>query len=195
MSGRGRFAAPAALARAAGAILAAQGPAFAQHPYEVGPPNEYLQRHHFGPVRTDTDADRACLGGFNSATPYARDTCMRYRTPGFTMTRTLDRPPPAPDGPIARAVDVPQAIAACWSPPGGASAQITVRAAFARDGRVLGSPRITYVAAENADAKEALRRSLLEALARCAPLRFTPPLGKAIAGRPFAIRFILPGRG
>ena len=55
-------------------------------------------------------------------------------------------------------------------------------------------PKITYVAAPDAKAKADLRASLLGALGRCGALRFTPSLGKAIAGRPFAIRFILPAR-
>ena len=54
--------------------------------------------------------------------------------------------------------------------------------------------KITYVKAPDKAAGDALRASLLRALEGCAPLRFTPALGKSIAGRPFAIRFVLPAR-
>ena len=173
---------------------AAPGDACAQTPYLVGPPNEYLETHPMGPVRHYTDADRSCLGGFNAQTPYALNTCMRRGGGGFTITRRIETGASAPTAPLARAIDLPDALAACWAPPSEASErQITVRVAFAADGRIVGHPKITYVAASDAQAKADLSRALLAALGRCAPLRFTASFGRSIAGRPFAIRFILPG--
>jgi hypothetical protein len=174
------------------ALACAPGASVAQHAYTVGPPNEFYEHHHFGPVRHDTDADRGCLGGYNSNVPYATDTCLPAGVPNFTMTRTLGASV-APAGLLDRPVEVPDAIASCWRPPAGASRQITLRVAFSAAARPLGA-KITYVAAPDAKAKADLKASLLGALQDCAALRFTPSLGKAIAGRPFAIRFILPAR-
>ena len=40
------------------------------------------------------------------------------------------------------------------------------------------------------DMRAAYQRAVAAALKRCNPLAFTPKLGGALAGRPFAIRFI-----
>lgn len=169
------------------------GASFAQHAYTVGPPTEFYLHRHFGPVRSDTDADRSCLGGYNSEVPYTTNTCMGFGSQGFVMTRTLSAEPKAPSEPLNRPVEVADAIAACWSPPAGPARQITVRVAFSNAAKPIG-PRITYVAAPDDRTKADLRTSLLDALKGCSALRFTPSLGRAIAGRPFAIRFILPAR-
>jgi hypothetical protein len=148
-----------------------------------------------GPVRRDTDADRSCLGGYNSETPYATHTCLPAVVGrGFVMTRALRSEHSAPAGPLTRAVDVPDAIAACWAPPAGPAREITLRVTFTSDAHPVGA-RVTYVAAPDGHAKAELRRSLLHALESCAALRFTRAFGRSIAGRPFAIRFILPARG
>lgn len=93
--------------------------------------------------------------------------------------------------------DVPGELRKCWTPPPAAKKrEITIRIAFNRDGSVLGTPRVTYVSRELPEARKAeLRRSLQEAVAACTPLRFTQGLASAIAGRPFAIRFIVPAAG
>ncbi|MDE2364998.1 MAG: hypothetical protein KGM42_20160 [Hyphomicrobiales bacterium] len=179
----------------AGALLCAvaSGAGFAQHAYSVGPGGDYLERMHLGPVRSYTDADRSCLGGYNSETPYATDTCLRFGGGGFAMTRGFERPSKAPDV-IARPIEIPTVIQSCWTPPPGPEEQVTIRLAFSAAGAPIGTPRITYVAAPDDKAKSALGASLLDAVRRCAPFRFTRTLGRAIAGRPFAIRFILPAR-
>ena len=86
--------------------------------------------------------------------------------------------------------DVAQRLAECWNPPAGDDNEITVRVQFSRDGKVIGQPRVTYV---KSTARDALVDSLRAAFADCAPLRFTPSLGAAIAGYPFAIRFVAGG--
>lgn len=107
---------------------------------------------------------------------------------GFTMT--IERPAREPgDGPLRRARDVGEQLAYCWTPPAEGS-EATVRLAFDRRGRVLGEPRVTYLKAGQGTDRAAVRLSVDRALARCLPLRFTPDLGSAIAGRPFTIRFI-----
>jgi hypothetical protein len=71
----------------------------------------------------------------------------------------------------------------------GAPAEITLRLQFSKAGRVVGEPRVTYVAAPG-DERSKVIESMKAALKDCTPLRFTPRLGAGIAGYPFAIRFI-----
>lgn len=86
--------------------------------------------------------------------------------------------------------DVARSISACWRPPHEGD-EVTLRMSFRRDGSVFGKPRITYMkAAGGADGEAALANSIFAALAACSPLRFTPSLGAAIAGRIFLIRFV-----
>lgn len=185
---------PPALAAGVIANALISGASLAQHAYTVGPPNEILEQLQMGPVRHDTDADRSCLGGYNSETAYATNTCLPAVVGrGFVMTLTLRGEQHAPAGPLARAVEVPDAIAACWAPPPGPAREITLRVTFTRDAHPLGA-RVTYVAAPDRGAKAELRGSLLAALESCSALRFTRAFGRSIAGRPFAIRFILPAR-
>ena len=88
--------------------------------------------------------------------------------------------------------DVARSIAACWSPPHEGD-EITLRMSFRRDGSVFGKPRITYLKTSGEpDEEAALANSILTAITSCTPLRFTPSLGAAIAGRVFLIRFISP---
>lgn len=190
---------PARLAIAAAPALWAIAPVsgLAQHSYMVGPPNPILEAQPMGPVRNDTDRDRFCIGGYNAEVPYARNTCFPPLSRQFTMTLTLDGTQPAAPAEIARPTDLPKALASCWAPqppPDGQSWQTTLRIAFAADGRILATPRVTYISAPDKAARAYLRESLLALRSRCGKFRFTPPLGKAIAGRPFAIRFILKGK-
>jgi hypothetical protein len=82
----------------------------------------------------------------------------------------------------------------CWRPPppGRANPEIdiTVIVSFARDGNILGHPKITYES-ENATDNDRLlyRIAVMETLQRCTPMPFTQGMGGAVAGRPFAIQF------
>jgi hypothetical protein len=90
--------------------------------------------------------------------------------------------------------DVPGRLAACWVPPpmpANQVWQVTVRLSFTRGGEVIGTPATPWLDAPTSAEKRALRVSLLAAIRACTPLRFTASLGKAIAGRIFAIRFIV----
>ncbi len=99
---------------------------------------------------------------------------------------------------IQRPGDVGRAIQSCWNAPRLDKRQeITIRLSFNRAGSVIGEPRITYAGGSelNEGEKGRLRASILKAVVDCAPLRFTPALASAIAGRPFAIRFVAPASG
>ena len=90
------------------------------------------------------------------------------------------------------------ALAACWQAPGGLGRpsggsddiEITLRLALRRDGSLIGPPRVTYAAGVAGDRRNTLVRGTLDALARCTPVHITPGLGRAIAGRPVALRFV-----
>lgn len=118
---------------------------------------------------------------------------------GFVITRTLRggrgkaRMSPDPAA-INLPRDLPDKLSACWTPPAvpeGQVWQVTVRLSFRADGAVIGEPATPYLQAPSADDKRALRASLLAGIRACTPLRFTPSLGRAIAGRIFAIRFLV----
>ena len=120
---------------------------------------------------------------------------------GFVLTVQVP-----PDGratgngerPLSRYPQIAEALGRCWDPSAVVGDRhwgaITVRVSFKRNGSVNGVPRITYVdrlADKSVDAD--LRRSLLAALARCAPLPFSGSLGGAVAGQIFTIRFVQKG--
>ena len=67
----------------------------------------------------------------------------------------------------------------------------TIRMSLARDGRVIGQPRITYVNRKaNPEQRTAMMQSIADALKACAPFPLSQGLGNAVAGRIFSIRFI-----
>ncbi len=118
---------------------------------------------------------------------------------GFTMSREWSAQLPGArktHGPLNTLRQIADAVLGCWRPPLAQTRQeITVRLAFTRQGLAFSEPRITYTSgAVEERQREALRRSILKAITDCTPLRFTPGLASAIAGRPFAIRFIAPAR-
>ncbi len=120
---------------------------------------------------------------------------------GFALTVQVPRAPASPRPVSARLDRYPQIadfLGRCWDPGSVVGdhhwGAITVRVSFKRDGSVNGLPRITYVdrlADKSVDAD--LRRSLLAALAQCTPLPLSGPLGQAIAGQIFTIRFVQKG--
>jgi len=90
--------------------------------------------------------------------------------------------------------DVGRALSACWVPPpldksrGGT--QITVLITFSRSGEVIGEPKFTYITPGlPQEMRAAYQRSVADAISRCSPMPFTPGLGAAVAGRPFAMRY------
>ena len=100
----------------------------------------------------------------------------------------------APLGRVDSIRDVFRTIQGCWRPPSGSGfsgQELTVRLSFKRSGDLLGKPRITYYrAGAQTERREPFATSVREALERCTPRPVTEGLGRAIAGRIFAIRFI-----
>jgi hypothetical protein len=91
--------------------------------------------------------------------------------------------------------DVFAELRRCWIPPGEQAVkpgtQISVRLSFRRDGSIFGAPKLTYA---TPGIPQGVRKSYWEAIMgafhRCTPLPFDKGLGGALAGRPFAIRFV-----
>jgi hypothetical protein len=66
--------------------------------------------------------------------------------------------------------------------------QITIMFAVRRDGSAFGKPRVTYSRLTgDADQKRRFLAEVDEAIDSCLPLRVTPALGAAIAGRLFSV--------
>jgi hypothetical protein len=87
------------------------------------------------------------------------------------------------------------ALRACWIPPEKDAArtgtQITLRFSFNSHGGIISEPKTTYVTADTPlDVRTTYWNAATAALKRCTPLQFTDGLGGALAGRPFAIRFV-----
>ena len=73
-------------------------------------------------------------------------------------------------------------------PLGPAGSQVTITFMMKRDGSIFGKPRITFSHLEgDADARRGFIDDAERAVEACVPLRITPALGEAIAGRPFFI--------
>jgi hypothetical protein len=87
------------------------------------------------------------------------------------------------------------ALRSCWVPPAREESrpgtQLAVRLSFKRSGELFGKPRMTYVTPGLPDdVRQAYWDAIEAAVERCTPLAFTTGLGGALAGRPFAIRFV-----
>jgi hypothetical protein len=82
----------------------------------------------------------------------------------------------------------------CYKPPGDVfhpGMEITIRFALNRDGEVLGEPRFTYMTRVITPAiRAAYQRAVIAMIKRCTPVRMTPTLGGAVAGRPLSLRFV-----
>ena len=100
----------------------------------------------------------------------------------------------APDAPADTLAALYPALAACWIVPssldGARGVEITARLSLRRDGSLIGAPRITYAAGVIDRQRAALVRATLDALRACTPARIGTGLGRAIAGRPVALRLV-----
>ena len=86
--------------------------------------------------------------------------------------------------------DLSRQFGACVSvrPLGPEGSRITIAFMMKRDGSIFGKPRITYAHFEgDAEAKARFLDEAARAVAACLPLKVTPALGGAIAGRMFTI--------
>ncbi len=86
-------------------------------------------------------------------------------------------------------------LRSCWVPPAKEDSrpgtQLSVRLSFKRNGELFGKPRVTYVTPGLPEQmRQAYWDAIEAAVERCTPLAFTNGLGGALAGRPFAIRFV-----
>jgi len=91
--------------------------------------------------------------------------------------------------------DVFAALRTCWVPPekdvARSGTQLTLRLSFNSHGGIIAEPRTTYVTPDTPpDVRQVYWDAATAALKRCTPLQFTDGLGGALAGRPFAIRFV-----
>jgi len=87
------------------------------------------------------------------------------------------------------------ALRSCWVPPAKEDfqpgTQLSVRLSFKRNGEIFGKPRVTYVTPGlPGHVRQAYWDAVEAAVERCTPLAFSRGLGGALAGRPFAIRFV-----
>ncbi len=99
---------------------------------------------------------------------------------------------PGSSAPIQALSEIAPAISLCWrAPEGSAGMEVTVIFAFNRKGEVFGKPRISHSKLfGDSSAQQAFVASALRAVSLCTPLSFSDSLGGAVAGRPFAMRFV-----
>jgi len=86
--------------------------------------------------------------------------------------------------------DLRRPFAACLSRPplGITGSRVTIVFMTKRDGSIFGKPRITYSRLEgDADQRRRFLDDAERAVDSCLPLKVTPALGAAIAGRMFSI--------
>jgi hypothetical protein len=105
------------------------------------------------------------------------------------------QPSQSPPSQLNTLTEVGAALRHCWVPPpleqSRPGMQITVLVTFRRNGEVFGQPRITFESpGATDDDRLAYRLAVADMIKRCARLPITDALGNAIAGRPFAVRFI-----
>ncbi len=86
--------------------------------------------------------------------------------------------------------DLRRQFGACLSQSslGANGSRVTIKFMTRRDGSIFGKPRITYTHLEgDAEAQKRFLDEAERAVNSCLPLRLTPALGAAIAGRIFSI--------
>jgi hypothetical protein len=138
------------------------------------------------------------LGGFRLQSGYAYGPGGGYPLSlPQTLRATIAVPVQArPEAPADTLAALYPALAACWTLPTlaggihGPDVEVTARLSLRRDGSLIGPPRITYTTGVAAGDRRTLARATLAALRSCTPARITPGLGRAIAGRPVALRFV-----
>jgi len=94
---------------------------------------------------------------------------------------------------IERPKQAAERLAACWAPPlpqPGETVEVTIRFAFAGNGKVMGSPRFTYVKPAAGMTADQLRESIRAAIKTCGPLRFSKSMAASAPGYPLSVRFI-----
>lgn len=101
----------------------------------------------------------------------------------------------APARELNRINEIVPYLRRCWLVPrdiDGHKIDATVRLSLSREGRIIGTPRITYVNKQaTPEQKDILIKSMAAAIRSCEPFPLSAALGKAVAGRIFAIRFVV----
>jgi hypothetical protein len=100
-----------------------------------------------------------------------------------------------PDHDLDSIGDLFAALRSCWTPPPTDVArqgmQMSVRFSFKRTGEMIAQPRLTFATeGASADTRAAYLKAINASLDACLPLKFSPGLGSALAGRPIAIRYV-----
>jgi hypothetical protein len=101
-----------------------------------------------------------------------------------------DAAPGQEGAPANTLVELQRQFGACMrgKSPGPAGSRLTIMLMMKRDGSIFGKPRITF---SHLEGDKDTRRQFIDdaerAVETCLPLRITPSLGQAIAGRPFFI--------
>jgi hypothetical protein len=92
-------------------------------------------------------------------------------------------------GPANTLVDLRRQFDSCLSRmPLPAGSRVTIVFMMKRDGSIFGKPRITYSHLEgDAEARKRFLEDAERAIDSCLPLKVTPALGAAIAGRMFSV--------
>lgn len=121
-------------------------------------------------------------------TIYSRDAADRQE-PATDASPAAERPE------LHTIADVFGALRRCWVPPDRDAArpgtQLTVRLSFKRSGDLFGNPRISYATPRiSAQVRQTYWDAIMATFERCTPLQLSKGLGGALAGRPFAIRFV-----
>lgn len=92
---------------------------------------------------------------------------------------------------IARIQELGPAVGKCFvAPEGAAGSAVTLRFSLDKDGRLIGTPRITYRhLVGKPERQKAFLDAATHALQTCTPLRLSSGMAGAIAGQPIAITF------
>lgn len=134
----------------------------------------------------------------SNVSPAAPSASQTLLPQGMSITVTKELPGKDDGGaeppPIDRPIQAAERLAACWSPPlppRGNTVEATIRFSFNSRGAVIGgAPRVAYVKAGAGLSAEEVRESILAAVRKCTPLRFSPSMAKSAPGYPLSIRFI-----
>jgi hypothetical protein len=100
-----------------------------------------------------------------------------------------------PDHDLDTIGDLFAELRSCWTPPpedaARAGMQMTVRFSFKRSGEMVAPPRLTFATSGvSADTRTTYLKAINTSLDGCLPLKLTPGLAGALAGRPIAIRYV-----
>src|SRR5215207_10046808 len=124
--------------------------------------------------------------------PYGQNLQLTIQTvPAKDQAAKYQRP----DHDLDSIGDLFAALRSCWTPPPADSAregmQMSVRFSFKRTGEIIATPRLTFATAGiSAETRASYLKAITASLNACVPLKVTDGLGGALAGRPFAIRYV-----